>query len=233
MQKLLLASTSKLYGQLYLEYLLDSLPDFFGDINTLTFIPFARPGGISHDEYTNIARKGLARVGIKVKGAHEGDVAENIRTAEAFFTGGGNTFVLAKTLQEGGWLNLLRDKIKQGTPYMGSSAGTNLAGISVGTTNDMPIVYPPSFEALNLVPFNINPHYLDPQPNSKHMGETRETRIQEFHCFNSQPVLGLREGSWLRVDGNEIRLEGELTARLFRAGLEPIELPPGIISSWL
>jgi dipeptidase E len=230
MQKLLLASTSKLYGQLYLEYLVDSLPDFFGKNTTVTFIPFARPGGISHDEYTNIARKGLAQAGIKVKGVHEGNVAENIRNAEAFFTGGGNTFVLTKTLHDSGWMSLLRDKVKQGTPYMGSSAGTNLAGMTVGTTNDMPIVHPPSFEALNLIPFNINPHYLDPQPDSKHMGETRETRIQEFHCFNTQPVLGLREGSWLRVDGDRVSLEGEITARLFRAGQDPVELSPGIIN---
>lgn len=230
MKKLLLASTSKLYGQLYLEYLVDTLPEFFGKNTTVTFIPFARPGGISHDAYTDIARKGLAQAGLKVVGVHQGNVAENIRNAEAFFTGGGNTFVLTKTLHENAWMDLLREKVLAGTPYMGSSAGTNLAGISVGTTNDMPIVHPPSLNALNLVNFNINPHYLDPLPDSTHMGETRETRINEFHCFNTQPVLGLREGSWLRVNGDEVRLEGQPTARLFRANQQPVEVSPGILS---
>jgi len=114
-------------------------------------------------------------------------------------------------------------------PYMGSSAGTNLTGMTIGTTNDMPIVYPSSFEALGFLPFNINPHYLDPDPNSTHKGETRETRIKEFHKFNSQAVLGLREGSWLEVSNGEIQLKGNLPARLFRQGGEPVELECGRI----
>jgi dipeptidase E len=116
---------------------------------------------------------------------------------------------------------------------LGSSAGSNITGLSIGTTNDMPIVYPPSFEALQFLPFNINPHYLDPDPNSKHQGESRETRINEFHCQNSQKVIGLREGSWLRVEGKKILLKGEHSARLFEAGKEAREIAPADISSEL
>jgi dipeptidase E len=110
---------------------------------------------------------------------------------------------------------------------MGTSAGCNLTGLTVGTTNDMPIVYPPSFKAFGWVPFNINPHYLDPDPTSKHMGETRETRIKEFHHFNEQPVVGLREGSWIRVENGQMELKGPHAARIFKAGEEPSEHPVG------
>jgi dipeptidase E len=124
----------------------------------------------------------------------------------------------------------LRVQVAKGIPYVGTSAGSNLTGLTIGTTNDMPIVYPPSFDALGFLPFNINPHYLDPDPNSTHKGETRETRIQEFHQLNPQPVIGLREGSWLHVDEGNIELKGNLTARLFKAGFEPEELAPGLIN---
>ena len=112
-------------------------------------------------------------------------------------------------------------------PYMGSSAGSNVAGRTVGTTNDMPIVYPPQFEAFGWIPFNLNPHYLDPIEGSNHMGETRETRIREFHHFNAQPVIGLREGSWLEIRGASVSLRGSLTARLFEAGKAPVEVASG------
>ena len=121
----------------------------------------------------------------------------------------------------------LADAVKRGKPYMGSSAGSNITGLTMQTTNDMPIVYPPDFRTLALIPFNLNPHYLDADLQSKHMGETRETRINEFHHFNSIPVLGLREGSWLEVSGDQIILAGSLSARLFRQGLTPEELPAG------
>ena len=116
--------------------------------------------------------------------------------------------------------------IENGIPYLGSSAGSNITGISIQTTNDMPIIYPPSFKTLGAIPFNLNPHYLDADLQSKHMGETRETRIKEFHAFNSTPVLGLREGSWLDVKGSSIILRGTLTARLFRQNQIPEELIP-------
>jgi dipeptidase E len=121
----------------------------------------------------------------------------------------------------------LREYIFNGLPYMGTSAGSNICGVSMQTTNDMPIIYPPSFKTLGVIPFNINPHYLDPDTNSKHMGETRETRIKEYHTQNSVPVVGLREGSWLRVLGNDITLKGNLSARIFEQDKAPIEVAPG------
>ena len=118
----------------------------------------------------------------------------------------------------------LKKAVQNGTPYLGTSAGSNICGLTINTTNDMPIIYPPSFKALGLVPFNINPHYLDPIPNNKHMGETRETRIKEFHEFNTQPVIGLREGSWLIVKDDSIILKGRLSARIFEYNKTPFEV---------
>jgi dipeptidase E len=130
-------------------------------------------------------------------------------------------------------MNVLAETIKSGTPYLGTSAGSNICGLTMQTTNDMPIIYPPSFKTLGLIPFNLNPHYLDAETQSKHMGETRETRIQEFHSFNTIPVLGLREGSWLDVKGDEITLKGNLTARLFRQNQIPEEMNSGADLSFL
>ena len=130
-------------------------------------------------------------------------------------------------------MTAIEKAVKNGIPYFGSSAGSNICGLTMQTTNDMPIIYPPSFKTLGLIPFNLNPHYLDPQAGSTHMGETRETRIKEFHQFNPQPVLGLREGSWLEVSGNTVILRGNLQARLFRQGKEPEELDAGSDLSWL
>ena len=118
----------------------------------------------------------------------------------------------------------LREAIFNGLPYLGTSAGSNICGTTMNTTNDMPIVYPPSFKTLGVIPFNINPHYLDPDPTSKHMGETRETRINEFHSQSNIPVVGIREGSWLEVKGDSIVLKGPHTARIFEQGKEPYEL---------
>lgn len=229
--KILMISTSKIYGSEYMEYLLDELQDFMGERKSLLFIPYAQPGGISYDEYTSYPQKALAPIGVEVKGIHEyADPMKAIAEAEAIFVGGGNTFLLTKTLYELELIEPLRAAVVAGTPYMGSSAGSNITGLSIGTTNDMPIVYPPSFHALTLVPFNINPHYLDPLPDSKHQGETRETRINEFHCQNSQPVIGIREGSWLRLENNRLELKGPHSARLFEAGQKPRELEAGDIS---
>lgn len=224
---LLIVSTSSIHGKPYLSYLEEEVKSFFGGANII-FVPYARPGGISWDEYTEKAAGRFSEWGFNMKGLHTfDDPAAALKSADGIFTGGGNTFVLIKTLYELGLVDAIRDAIIQGVPYMGSSAGSNLTGISVRTTNDMPIVYPPSFEALNLVPFNINPHYLDPDPDSTHMGETRETRINEFHHFNDQPVVGLREGSWLRREGDKLELKGPHTARLFRKNAVPIERTPG------
>ncbi|CAL2086954.1 Peptidase E [Tenacibaculum sp. 190524A05c] len=226
MKRLIVASTSTVHGSGYLEYLLPELSVFFSSIETILFIPYARPSGISYGEYTSKAKEAFAKINIEVKGIHEFDnPKEAISKAEAFFTGGGNTFELVNQLYKNDVIDILRDKIESGIPYLGTSAGSNICGITMMNTNDMPIVYPQSFDTMGLIPFNINAHYLDPDPSSKHMGETRETRIKEFHVFNETPVLGLREGSWLEISDDEIKLKGELFARLFRKGREAVELP--------
>ena len=224
MKRILLASTSTVYGGTYLSYLQDELIDFFTGIDEILFVPYARPSGITHDEYTQIARQFFNRVGKRVVGLHTfADPKKAIRQAKAIFTGGGNTFVLVNQLYGLEVMDVLREAVENGTLYMGTSAGSNIAGQTMQTTNDMPIVYPPSFKTLGLVPFNINPHYLDPDPQSKHKGETRETRIKEFHVFNDTPVIGLREGSWLRVEDEKVSLKGDLTARIFLKGQESYE----------
>lgn len=224
MKRILLASTSTVYGGTYLSYLQDELMDFFTGIDEILFVPYARPSGITHDEYTQIAQQFFNRVGKRIVGLHTfADPKKAIRQAKAIFTGGGNTFVLVNQLYGLEVMDVLREAVENGTLYMGTSAGSNIAGQTMQTTNDMPIVYPPSFKTLGLVPFNINPHYLDPDPQSKHKGETRETRIKEFHVFNDTPVIGLREGSWLRVEDEKVSLKGDLTARIFLKGQEPYE----------
>lgn len=223
----LLASTSTLHGQNYLEYLLQELPELFKNCKEVVFIPYARPGGISHDKYTDLANSAIEDLPFRFKGLHEfNDPQKAIMEAEGFFTGGGNTFLLVKQLYRYDLMNILNEKILEGVPYLGTSAGSNIAGLTMGTTNDMPIVYPPSFKTLGIVPFNINPHYLDPDVNSTHKGETREKRIQEFHSINTQPVVGLREGSWLEVKANKITLKGTLPARIFELNKVPYEIEP-------
>ncbi|WP_196891617.1 dipeptidase PepE [Aureivirga marina] len=225
MKNIIIASTSTVHGQTYLEYILPTLKEFYKGIEEILFIPYARPGGISHDAYTEIAGKGFQKIGINVKGIHTFDnPIEAIQNAKGIFTGGGNTFVLVNGLYENNIIKALQEAVNNGTPYLGTSAGSNICGQTINTTNDMPIVYPPSFKTLGFIHFNINPHYLDPNPDSTHMGETRETRIKEFHTYNSLPVLGLREGSWLEVKGEEIILRGAHSARLFLQGQEPKEL---------
>ena len=228
MKQMIIASTSTLHGSGYLEYLSEEMTLFFKDTDTILFIPYARPGGISHEAYTQKAQDAFSKIGKKINGIHEFDnPKEAIRNAKGIFVGGGNTFVLVTQLYRNDLIKTLQDVIDSGTPYLGTSAGSNICGLTLNTTNDMPIVYPPSFKTLAMVPFNINPHYLDPDRNSKHMGETRETRIQEFHAFNSQPVVGLREGSWLEVNGTQILLKGKLRARIFEYNKSPYELETG------
>lgn len=228
MKKVIIASTSTVFGGSYLDYLLPTLAEHFKNVSNLVFIPFARPGGISHEEYTEKVKPVFKQLNIEVKGIHEFEnPIEAINNAEAIFTGGGNTFVLVSMLYNFNLLDAIQNAVENGTPYLGTSAGSNICGLTMGTTNDMPIVYPPSFRTLGLVSFNLNPHYLDPIEGSQHMGETRETRINEFHHYNPQSVLGLREGSWLEVLGKTITLKGNLQARLFQQGKEPIELEAG------
>ena len=230
MKKAILASTSTLYGQAYLEYLIPHLNDLYGSKKEVLFIPYARPGGISHDEYTAKAKDAFKKANLEIRGIHEYEnTVEAVEKAEGIFTGGGNTFLLVSELYRKGIVEVLQNVIATGTPYMGTSAGTNIGGLTMGTTNDMPIILPKSFKTLGLVPFNINPHYLDPDTNSTHKGETRETRIKEFHHFNSQPVVGLREGSWLALENNEVILKGELSAKIFKCNKEAYEVETGTI----
>ncbi|MCK4902431.1 MAG: dipeptidase PepE, partial [Thermoplasmatales archaeon] len=212
----------------YLDHCAEEITKFLGERKNVLFIPFARPGGITHDEYTKIARERFEKMGFILKGIHEfKEPKDAVKSAESIFIGGGNTFVLTSGLYEADIVNEIRNKVKNGTPYIGTSAGSNVACKSIKTTNDMPIVYPPSFDGLGLAPFNINPHYLDPDPNSKHKGETRETRIKEFHFFNSDYVVGLREGAMLHIVGDKITLKGTTGARIFKDNTEPKEYKPG------
>lgn len=227
---IILASTSTLFGGAYLEYLREELIKLYDGIDEIIFVPFARPGGISHDDYTAKARSFFETIHIKVKGLHEfEDKIQAINNGKAFFTGGGNTFLLVKTLHEEGLMNVLKQNVESGKPYLGCSAGSNIGGQNMKTTNDMPIVYPPSFDCMGLVPFNINPHYLDPNPELKHNGETRETRIKEFLTQNDLKVVGLREGNWIRRMSDKITVEGTELTRIFEKGKEPYEIEPGTV----
>lgn len=229
MKNIIIASTSTVHGSGSLEYLLDELSSFFENANEILFIPYARPGGITHDEYTHKVSIPFSKINKTVKGIHEFENPKQaLKDAKGIFVGGGNTFVLVNQLYKNNLLDTVKEVVNNGTPYLGTSAGSNICGLTINTTNDMPIVYPPSFKTFGFVPFNINPHYLDPDPNSTHMGETRETRIMEFHKFNTQPVVGLREGSWLEVKGSSIHLRGTLRARIFEYEKEPFEVETGI-----
>ena len=227
MRNIIIASTSTLHNGDYLEYILEDLTSFFENTKTILFIPYARPGGISHDDYTEKSSKSFSKINKTVIGIHTfKNPIEAIKNAQGIFVGGGNTFVLTNQLYKNNLIDILKTAVNNGIPYLGTSAGSNICGLTIKTTNDMPIIYPPSFNALGLLPFNINPHYLDPDTTSKHMGETRETRIKEFHNFNTHPVIGLREGSWLLVEGKSVILKGTLTARVFEYNKSPYEVKP-------
>lgn len=221
---LLLCSSSTVHPLGYLEYCKDDISEFFTGCTNLIFISFARPGGVSLENYSLVAKKGFENAGLKIRGIEEFDnPIEAINSCDGIFTGGGNTFLLLKSLYEKGLIEPIRQKVKSGLKYMGTSAGSNVAGPSIKTTNDMPIVYPPSFDAFGFVPFNINPHYLDPDKHSTHKGETRETRINEYHFQNDNIVVGLREGSILKIENSDVTLIGAPTLRIFEKGKEAKE----------
>lgn len=223
--RLLLISNSTNYGGGFLDHCAGEIKDFLGEIRSIVFVPYALN---DLDGYTAKTRERYAKMGIDVKSVHEfRDPVEGIKNASAIHIGGGNTFRLLKRLYDENLVPVIREKVKKGMPYIGASAGTNVATVSIKTTNDMPIVFPPSFDALNLVPFNINPHYIDADPNSTHQGETREQRINEFHEMNDKIVLGLREGAWLRIEGESAMLGGINGARLFKKNEVPTEYQPG------
>jgi dipeptidase E len=218
--RLLLISSSTVHGHGYLDHPEPAIRAFLGAVKRVAFVPFAFH---DHAAYTAKVRERLGRMELDVVPIDE------IDHADAIFVGGGNTFRLLKTLYDRDLLTPIRDRVRAGLPYFGASAGTVITAPTMRTTNDMPIVQPPSFDALALVPFQINAHYLDPDLQSTHKGETREERIREFLEENATPVVGLREGSILRVESGATTLLGEKTARLFRRGAEAVELAPGRI----
>jgi dipeptidase E len=197
----------------------------------LLFVPFALP---DHDAYTARVAEALAPAGVEVEGPLPAEnPAAAVRTAQAVFVGGGNSFRLLRELRRTGLLAAIGDRVRGGLPYIGSSAGTNMACPTLRTTNDMPIVDPGGFATFGFVPFQINPHYLDPDPASTHMGETRETRLRQFLEENDAVVLALREGSWLRAQDGRAVLGGSTGARVFRRGDEPHDVVPGADLSFL
>lgn len=221
MKRLLLISNSTQFGREYLGHCAEDIQSFLHEVKNVLFVPYALK---DLDGYAAKAISRFKELGFGMSSIHKAkNPKKAAEEAEAVFVGGGNTFRLLTNIYEKDLVKTLRKRVENGAPYIGSSAGVNLACPTIKTTNDMPIVFPPSFEALNLIPFQINPHYVDPNPNSKHMGETREQRIREFHEMNEVPVLGLREGAWLRIEDKAIRLRGEANARLFRKDHEAEE----------
>ena len=224
-RRLLLISNSTLHGSGYLDHAEGEIRDFLGELKHVLFVPFAL---LDRDKYTATARARFQKMGYELTSIHSAaNPAQAVKETDAMFIGGGNTFRLLKALYDFDLLDVIRERVDAGMPYIGSSAGSNMACPTIRTTNDMPIVQPPSFNALGLVPFQINPHYLDPDPNSRHMGETREERIIQFLEENETPVVGLREGAMLRIENGETMLRGSTGARIFRRGLEPLEISPG------
>ncbi len=225
MTRLLLISNSTLHGSGYLDHCADELDDFLAGVESVLFVPWALH---DLDGYTARARQRFAQLGRELRSIHQAkDPVQAVVEAEAFFVGGGNTFRLLARLYRHAVMEPIRARVAAGIPYVGTSAGSNVACVSIGTTNDMPIVQPPSFEALGLVPFNINPHYLDPDPDSTHQGETREARIREFLEENDRTVVALREGAMVRVEGSTMTLRGVTGARIFQRNWEPREVEPG------
>ena len=227
MKKMLLASTSTIYGQKYLEYLHDEIKNLFSGCKKILFVPYARPSGISHLEYTEKAKNVFKILNLEIIDYTNEDLRESLEKCDGIFVGGGNTFLLLNKLYQYSLIDILKNKINSGIPYLGTSAGSNICGMTIGTTNDMPIVHVKNLEALGIIDFNINPHYLDPIDGFKHMGESRETRINEFHKLNDQVVIGLREGSYLQVKGDDIYLKGLKHAVIFKKENEKFEIENG------
>ena len=225
MKSLLLISKSTVYGRDYLDHVEEQIKSFLGSAKKVLFFPFAL---FDRDTYAAKAKARFAAMGYSIEAAHAvADPRTAIEQTDAIFIGGGNTFRLLKALQDLDLVDLIRQIVRSGAPYIGSSAGSNVAGPTIKTTKDMPIVQPRSFNSLGLVPFQISPHFQDADPNSKHMGETQEERILQFLEENETPVVGIREGAWLVCEDGAVTLEGEAGARIFRRGEVPVEAKAG------
>jgi len=223
--RLLLVSSSTIHGRGYLDHVADALSAFLAGVKTVTFVPYALA---DRDGYAAKARERFGRLGIELLSVHEApDPRAAVRGADAVFVGGGNTFRLLKWLQDEGLLGPIRERAAEGMPYVGSSAGTNVACPSIRTTNDMPIVPTANLLALGLVPYQINPHYVDPDPASTHKGETREERLLQYLEESPVPVVGVRESAWIHVAGGVSTLRGERGARVFKRGAAPFEIEAG------
>jgi len=227
--KLLLLSNSTNPGEDYLGWPREILENFIRENNlkSCLFVPYAGVT-VNWDDYTNRVSDVFSLWGCAVQSVHTAaDPVAAVVEAEGIVVGGGNTFRLVQMMHDTGIMDAVREKALSGTPFIGWSAGSNVACPSLRTTNDMPIIQPSSFNTLNLVPFQINPHYLDANPEG-HGGETREQRINEFQALNPEVVVvGLREATALFLSGNTLQLLGKRSMRLFKAGAEPIELLPG------
>ncbi len=225
MKRLLLISSSRTHGTGFLEHCGTAIQSRLADIQEVLFVPYALQ---DHDAYAETARAQFEQLGFEMRSLHaDATPLAAVAEAQAIFIGGGNSFRLLKRLQDDGLIPAIQERVLHGMPYMGASAGSNMACPTIRTSNDMPIVEPASFDALNFIPFQINPHFIDADPASTHQGETREQRLQEYLEENDTPVLGLREGSWLVVDGEDGLLDGPRGAILFRRGEEPVELTAG------
>jgi dipeptidase E len=230
-KRVLLISNSTLHGSGYLDHAAGEISDFLSGVKRVLFIPFAL---YDRDAYADLARERFKAMGYELESIHQAANAQRaVLDAEVVFIGGGNTFRLLKALYDFDLLLAIRRRVREGMPYIGSSAGSNVACPTIKTTKDMPIVQPPSFDALGLITFQISPHYLDPDPNSTHMGETQEERIRQFLEEDTTPVAGLREGAMLRVEKGSIELKGVSGARVFRRGHEPVEIEPGAKLNYL
>src|SRR5882672_756593 len=223
-RRLLLISNSTLHGRRYLDHTAKEIQDLVGNAANVVFVPFALQ---DRRTYAKNAQERFRRMGLSLTSVHDvSNMRRAVDEADVIFVGGGNTFRLLKGLYDHDLLGQIRRRVAAGMPYIGSSAGSIVACPSLKTTKDMPVVQPPSFEALGLVPFQISPHYLDPDLSSTHMGETQEERIKQFLEENAENVIGSREGSFLRVEEGVVTLKGPHTARIFRRGEEPVEVAP-------
>ena len=223
--RILLISNSTVYGRDYLDHVERQIKSFLGTARKVLFFPFAL---FDRDTYAAKAKARFAVMGYSIETAHAvADPQQAIEQTDAIFIGGGNTFRLLKVLQDLDLLDPIRQSVKRGAPYIGSSAGSNVAGPTIKTTKDMPIVQPRSFDSLGLVPFQISPHFQDPDPDSTHMGETQEERILQFLEENATPVVGMREGAWLLCENGNVILNGTTGARIFKRGQAPVEVRSG------